>query len=162
LDSIAAGGESAPERTGLGLSMPSPMGLGRLEDITLNPFRAGRRLQELAFDMAAGLTRAYVSQGSCEAPAHVLFPQPALIVRRYLREKVIPEPPAEKIDVFPSPYYGWVIERLVGAIHPDASSGEIPELPILEKNRGDGSTAEVSLWTSWDVREACICTSISP
>jgi hypothetical protein len=36
-----------------------------------------------------------------------------------------------------SPYYGWVIERLAGAIHPDAASGEIPELPILEKNRDD-------------------------
>lgn len=87
------------------------------------------------------------------SPAHVLFPQLALIVRRYLTEKVIPEPPAEKIDAFLSPYYGWVIERLAEAIHPDASSGEIPELPILEKNRGDGSTAEVSLWTSRDVRE---------
>jgi type III restriction enzyme len=92
----------------------------------------------------------------------MLFPQLALIVRRYLTEKVIPEPPAEKIDVFLSPYYGWVIERLAGAIHPDASSGEIPELPILEKNRGDGSTAEVSFWTSRDVREGCIRTSISP
>lgn len=120
------------------------MGPGRLEDITLNPFRAGRRLQQLAFDMAADLTRAYVSQGSCEAPAHVFFPQLAQIVRRYLVEKVIPEAPAEAIDVLLSPYYGWVIERLAGAIHPDAASGEIPELPILEKNRGDGSTAEVS------------------
>jgi type III restriction enzyme len=66
---------------------------------------------------------------------------------------VIPEAPAEQIDVFLSPYYGWVIERLAGAIHPDAASGEIPELPILEKNRGNGSTAEVSFWTSRDVRE---------
>ena len=132
---------------------PSLMGPGDLEDITLDPFRAGRRLQELAFDMAADLTREYVSQRSCEAPAHVLFPQLALIVRRYLAEKVIPEAPAEKIDVFLSPYYGWVIERLAEAIHPDASSGEIPELPILEKNRGDGSTAEVNFWTSRDVRE---------
>lgn len=74
------------------------MGAGRLDDITLIPFRAGRRWQELAFDMAADLTRAYVSQGSCEVPAHVLFPQLAQIVRRYLTEKVIPEAPAEKID----------------------------------------------------------------
>jgi hypothetical protein len=37
--------------------------------------------------------------------------------------------------------------------HPDAASGEIPELPILEKNRSDGSTGEVSFWTSRDVRE---------
>jgi type III restriction enzyme len=132
---------------------PSLTGPGHLEDITLNPFRAGRRLQELAFDMAADLTREYVGQEGCEAPAHVLFPQLALIVRRYLTEKVIPEVPAEQIDVFLSPYYGWVIERLAGAIHPDAGSGEIPELPILEKNRGDGSTAEVSFWTSREVRE---------
>jgi type III restriction enzyme len=132
---------------------PSVMGPGRLEDITLNPYRSGRRLQELAFDMAADLTRTYVSQGSCEAPAHVLFPQLAQIVRRYLTEKVIPEAPAETIDVFLSPYYGWVIERLAGAIHPDASSGEIPELPMLEKNRTDGSTAEVDFWTSREVRE---------
>jgi type III restriction enzyme len=132
---------------------PSLTGPGRLEDITLNPFRAGRRLQELAFDMAAALTREYVAQVDCEAPAHVLFPQLAVIVRRYLDEKVLPESPAEKIDVFLSPYYGWVIERLAGAIHPDAASGEIPELPILEKNRGDGSTADVSFWTSRDVRE---------
>jgi type III restriction enzyme len=66
---------------------------------------------------------------------------------------VIPEAPAEKIDMFLSPYYGWVIERLAGAIHPDAASGEIPELPVLEKNRSDGSTSEVSFWTSRDVRE---------
>ncbi len=52
-----------------------------------------------------------------------------------------------------SPYYGWVIERLAGAIRPDAASGEIPELPILEKNRDDGSTAVVDFWTSRDVRE---------
>lgn len=42
---------------------------------------------------------------------------------------------------------------LAGAIHPDAASGEIPELPILEKNRGDGSTGEVGFWTSREVRE---------
>ena len=42
---------------------------------------------------------------------------------------------------------------LAGAIRPDAASGEIPELPILEKNRDDGSTAVVDFWTSRDVRE---------
>jgi type III restriction enzyme len=52
-----------------------------------------------------------------------------------------------------SPYYGWVIERLADAIRLDAASGEIPELPILEKNRDDGSPAVVDFWTSRDVRE---------
>jgi type III restriction enzyme len=131
---------------------PSLTGPGALEDVSLSPFRAARRLQELVFGMAADLTREYVRQGSCEAPAHVLFPQLAGIVQRYLVENVIPEPPAERLDVFLSPYYGWVIERLVEAIHPDAMSGEVPELPIFEKNRGEGSTGEVDFWTSREVR----------
>ena len=68
-------------------------------------------------------------------------------------EKVCPEPPAQRIDVFLSPYYGWVIERLAGAIKPDTASGEVPELPSYEKNRSEGSTGEVDFWTSREVRE---------
>jgi len=132
---------------------PTLSGPGALEDVTLNPFRAGRRMQELVFQMARDLTRDYVGQPGCEVPPHVLFPQLARIVERYLREKVIPEPPAERIDVFLSPYYGWVIERLVEAIQPDTSQGEAPELPVYEKNRSEGSTGEVDFWTSREVRE---------
>jgi type III restriction enzyme len=53
-----------------------------------------------------------------------------------------------------SPYYGWVMERLVNAIKPDASAGEAAELPVTEKgDRETGSSADVSFWTSRDVRE---------
>ncbi|MBC7336550.1 MAG: hypothetical protein H5U01_09800, partial [Clostridia bacterium] len=75
------------------------------------------------------------------------------IADRYLREKVHPVPPANILDVFLSPYYGWVIERLVEAIKPDAAQGEAPEIPRYETSRGPGSTAEVDFWTSRDVRE---------
>src|SRR5580692_1144958 len=76
-----------------------------------------------------------------------------MITAVYLRDKVQPIPPANILDVFLSPYYGWVIERLVEAIKPDASQGEAPEIPIYEKNRGEGTTGEVDFWTSRDVRE---------
>jgi type III restriction enzyme len=132
---------------------PSLMGPGKLESITLNPFRSGKRLQELVFELARDLTRSYVSQPSCEAPAHVLFPQLVRAADRFLKEKVIPRTPAERIDVFLSPYYGWAIERLISAIHPDASQGEAAEVPVYETTRGAGSTAEVDFWTSRDVRE---------
>lgn len=132
---------------------PSLSGPGRLERVDLNPYRQGRREQALVFEMAGALTKSYVTNGQSEAPAHVLFPQIARIVQRYFDTKVIPVKPAEKVDAFLSPYYGWAVERLTAAIRPDASAGETPEVPIYETSRGPGSTAEVDYWTSKDVRE---------
>lgn len=127
---------------------PSLFGPGKLVTVDLNPFRRGHRLQELAFDLARDLTRQYATQPSCDIPTQVLFPQLLVIVRRYLMEKIQPVAPAEVMDVFLSPYYGWVIERLSEAISPDTGEGEAPELPIYETNRGPGSTADVDYWTS--------------
>jgi len=103
--------------------------------------------------MARDLTRAYVSSPECQAPAHVLFPQVAAIVGKYVEEKVVASRPAEKVDLFLSPYYGWAIERLTEAIRPDASQGEAPEVPKYEANRAPGSTTDVDYWTTKDVRE---------
>jgi type III restriction enzyme len=83
----------------------------------------------------------------------MLFPQLGRIVERFLAERVHPLPPASVLDVALSPYYGWVIEALVGAIGPDTSEGEAPELPRYETRRGQGATSEVDFWTSRDVRE---------
>ena len=133
---------------------PSLTGPGKIESVDLNPFRSGKRLQELAFDLARDVTRGYVAQPSCQAPAHVLFPQIVRIVQQYLKEKVEPVPPAKVLDVFLSPYYGWVIEILVAhAIRPDVTQGEVPEVPRYETSRGPGTTGEVDFWTSRDVRE---------
>lgn len=132
---------------------PSLTGPGKLESVDLNPYRSGRRLQELVFELARDLTSNNKSQPVCEAPAHVLFPQIVQIAERYLREKVVVIPPVQLLDVFLSPYYGWVIERLVQNIRADASQGEVPELPIYESNRGPASTAEIDFWTSRNVRE---------
>ena len=140
---------SLPTNTG----RPSLMGPGRIEDVTLNPYRRGRRLQELVFELAADLTRDYVGSRQCEAPAHVLFPQLVRIAQRFVDDKAIPVKPAERVDLFLSPYYGWAIERLAEAIRPDASRGEAPEVPRYESSRGPGSTSDVDYWTSKDVRE---------
>jgi type III restriction enzyme len=135
----------------------SMFGPGKLERIDLNPYRQGRRYQELVFDLARDITRDFTSNPACELPTHVFFPQVLKLVDRYLREKVRPISPAELIDVFLSPYYGWVAERLVNAIHPDTSAGEAPEIPRYEQHRGPGSTADVDYWTSKDVRPVVHC-----
>jgi len=132
---------------------PSLVGPGRLESVDLSPYRAGRRMQELVFELARDLTRAFSAQPGAGVPAHVLFPQLARIARWYLENRVTALSPAQRVDVFLSPYYGWVIERLASAIRPDAQRGEAPELPRYETHRAAGSTAEVEFWTSRDVRE---------
>ena len=132
---------------------PSLTGPGKLENVTLNPFRAGRRMQELIFDLAKVLTRDCLSHGRCDIPVHALFPQLVHVVQQYIGERVIAHKPAEKIDLFLAPYYGWLVELLVEAIRPDTSQGETPEIPRYETHRGPGTTSDVDFWTSREVRE---------
>lgn len=132
------------------LSLSGP---NKISQVDLEAFRSQRRLQELIFDLAGSLTRDYMAQGRYEAPTHVLFPQVVTIVRRYVNEKVKVNKPNDIKDLFLSPYYGWLIEKLRDAIRPDTAQGEVPEVPRYEVSRGDGSTAEVDLWTSREVRE---------
>ncbi len=127
---------------------PSVSGPGVLERLDLNPYRKGKRLQSLIFELAKDLTRAYCQNPGCEAPAHVLFPQLRTICDRYLTEKIEVVKPCQLVDVWLAPYYGWVIENLNGAIFPDTSAGETPEIPKYEANRGNGSTDDVNFWTS--------------
>lgn len=151
-------GRIPPEVEVKGLSVSehgrlSLAGPGRIDEVNLDEFRAKRRLQELVFDLGRTLTREYLNQGQCTVPAHVLFPQLASIIDRYLEEKVQVQRPADIKDLFLAPYYGWVVERLLEAIRPDTSQGEAPEIPRYESTRGPGSTADVDFWTSRDVRE---------
>ncbi len=86
----------------------------------------------MVFELARDLTRDYVAQPSCEAPAHVLFPQLAQIAATLSsREGAGPFRRRICLDVFLSPYYGWVIERLVAAVKPDVTQGEAPEIPRI-------------------------------
>jgi type III restriction enzyme len=135
----------------------SLLGPGRLDEVTLKQARSHLRLQQVSFDVVAGLTKQYLSGGQCSVPAHRLFPQMAKIVARYIQEKVRPQLPGEKIDVYFSPYYGWLVERLAEAIRPDASQGETPEVPIYESSRGTGSTEDVDFWTKREPREVVHC-----
>lgn len=131
----------------------SLMGPGRLDQVTLKERRASLRVQELVFDVARALTREIIEQRGCEVPPHTLFPQVAGIVDRYVQQEVTVQPPGDLRDLHFAPYYGWLVEVLRDAIHPDTANGEASEVPILDNSRGPGSTGEVDFWTSRDVRE---------
>lgn len=153
-------GRFPPEADMKGLSLNSEgrlslVGPGRLDQVSLENYRKAQRVQKLAFDIATGLTRRYAGQAS--APAHVLFPQFLRIIQRYVEEKVVVVPPSDIKDICLAPYYGWLVEILVHAIRPDQEQGEAPEVPMYEQNREPGSTEDVDLWTSRDVREVLRC-----
>lgn len=135
----------------------SLMGPGRVDEVSLREYRSKRRVQELVFDLAKGMTKHYVAQPQCQAPAHVLFPQIVQIIDRYLKDHVEVRRPADIKDLGLSPYYGWLVEILVENIHPDTTGGETPEIPLYESSRGPGSTADVDFWTSREPREVIHC-----
>ena len=92
--------------------------------------------------------KALITENKCEVPPHKLFPQAFRIVEQYLADWVRPIHPFEKADVWHSPFYGQVLERLRGSIHGDTAQGEAPEIPIYEQHRGLGSSADADFWTS--------------
>lgn len=130
-------------------SLNEPGGSTKLD---LAAWRAGARIQEREFEMAAALTRHYHAQEKCEAPPQVLFPQLLEIVKRFVRDRVVVDDESKRMDVFLSPYWGFVIERLTEAIHPAVQDGEDAELPRYD-TRGRGSTADVDFWTTKKVKE---------
>jgi type III restriction enzyme len=126
---------------------------GKAEDVSVNDYLNKTRLQEVVFEFARDLTRQYANQPGCEIPVHALFPQFVGMVQKYVREKVEAIPPASLFHVSLSPYYGLVIERILGGIKPDNDTGEPQEIPNYETSRGEGSTADVDFWTSRPVVE---------
>jgi len=131
----------------------SLMGPGRLDDVGLQGFRGSRRIQELVFDVAAHMTQLFQSRDSCELPAHVLFPQLARLVERYVATKTEVGPGADRKDLFLAPYYGWLVETLLEHLQDESQDGSTRQVVLLERSRECGTTKDVDFWTSKDVRE---------
>lgn len=136
-----------------GLSSPvsgrlSLWGPGRASDADLAAWRATKRLQELEFQLAEEVTRRFAGGPTTRVPVPVLFPQVLALVRRFLRDRVELRGRADRRDVFLDPYYTWAVATLVDVLAPDESSGEDPELPLYERHRRFGSTADVDFYTT--------------
>jgi len=135
-----------------------PLSADRVREMTLAPYLASQTLQRRIFLVAGALTRQYIADWKSSLPAHVLFPQLARIVERYVRTKVrLIGSPRDVRAAFVSPYYGQLIERILQNLRPDDSMGEAPEVPRYDSRGEPGTTASVDFWTGKEVRDTARC-----
>jgi DNA modification methylase len=78
---------------------------------------------------------------------HQLFPQVFQFVEAYVRRKVNFNG-AHKCELGLEKYVRRIVERLRDGIVPDASEGELPLLPILNRYKSTGTTTEVDFKTT--------------
>jgi len=108
-----------------------------------NPFYRENRLQATVYEIAAEITNRLKGKREEWQIRHILFPQVLNIVWHYLEERVRVSPQATLQEVALEKYQQRIVERLTEAIEPDTEAGEPPILPIIERFRPIGSTAEV-------------------
>jgi type III restriction enzyme len=78
---------------------------------------------------------------------HQLFPQVFHFVDEYVRSKVDCQG-AHPSELGLSRYTTRIVERMISAIHPDQSQGEPPLMPITNRYKPQGTTAEVEFPTT--------------
>ena len=108
-----------------------------------NPFHQEKRLQATVYEIAAEITRRLKDKREEWSARHILFPQVLRIVWEYLEERVVLAEDTVLEEVALLKYRQQIVERLTEAIEPDTEAGEPPLLPVIERFRPIGSTAEV-------------------
>lgn len=127
---------------------PSTFGVGKVSELTLDQYRAGRRLQSRMFELARDLTRTFVGDDASKISARELFPQMYTIVERFVREKVSALGEYRVEDAFLGTFLAQMQESITQGIRPEVDEGEPLELPIYISGREEGSSADVDFWTS--------------
>ena len=133
----------AKPAAGYRIGRPDRLGPGPEVLHDRNPFHREKRLQATVYEIAAELTRRLKDKREDWSARHLLFPQVLNVVWEYLEQRVVltDDTPLEEIGLLK--YKQRIIERLTQAIEPDTETGEPPLLPIIERFRSLGSTAEV-------------------
>ncbi|MCX5999687.1 MAG: DEAD/DEAH box helicase family protein [Chloroflexi bacterium] len=135
-------------------------GVGAYVEHNREAYYAQNHLQQIEFEIARQIVATLVGEG-VEAPVrgtakmrgrarHDLFPQVLHIVRRYVREKVDFRG-ANPCELGLERYVRRIKERLLAAIEPDAQQGESPIVPVLNRYKPIGTTADVDFTTKRSV-----------
>ncbi len=128
---------------GYRIGRPDRLGPGPEVVHDRNPFHREKRLQATVYEIAAELVGRLKERDQDRSARHLLFPQVLNAVWQYLEERVIFKQDAPLEEVALLKYKQRILERLTEAIEPDTEAGEPPILPVIERFRPVGSTAEV-------------------
>jgi type III restriction enzyme len=107
-------------------------------------------LQTIQFEIAREVVRRLTQDGTGRLALrsrHQLFPQVYRIVDDYIATRVSSRG-CDMRELGLETYMERVVERLVAAIEPDDSEGELPLLPTLNRSRPTGDTSRVSFKTT--------------
>lgn len=135
-------------------------GIGEYVEHNRSEYYARHHLQEIEFEISRQIVATLVGEGS-QAPVkgtartrglarHQLFPQVLKIVRKYVSNKVDFRS-AHPCELGLEKYVRRIKERLLDAIVPDEQEGEMPILPILNRYKPIGTTADVNFTTKRNV-----------
>ena len=135
-------------------------GIGEYVEHNRSAYYALHHLQEIEFEIARQIVASLVGEGS-QAPVkgsakirglarHELFPQVLRIVRDFVARKVDFRG-ANTCELGLEKYVRRIKERLLDSIVPDASEGETPILPLLNRYKPVGTSADVDFTTKREV-----------
>jgi type III restriction enzyme len=132
----------AKDFVGYRIGRPDRLGPGIEVIQDRNPFHSFHRLQTTVYQIAAEVTDRL---GPEKRP--FIFPQVLEITWQYIEKRVKVKPEAKIEEIALRKYMDWIISRISDAIRPDTEAGEAPILPIIERYRPQGSSAEVMFRT---------------
>ncbi len=145
-------------RVGYEIGAASLAGPGEFQQQDRQAYYASTHLQTIEFEIARQVVFALVGDGE-HAPdpksnprlrlqsRHQLFPQVLRLVHAYIERKVDCRG-ADPRELGQELYFQRVVGRMIAAIRPDDSQGEPPLMPILNRYKSTGTTAEVDFKTT--------------
>ena len=137
---------------------PSVMGPGRSEEQTREEYYRTTHIQAIKFEIARRIVLNLVGAGDFQPSQesrrelrlqsrHRLFPQVYRLVNAYVETRVDFHG-CHPCEVGQEKYIIRIVERLMTAIQPDQTQGELPLLPILNRYKPIGTSADVDFMTT--------------
>ena len=137
---------------------PSVLGPGQFEEQNRQEYYNTTHIQAIKFEIARRIVLNLVGSGDLSPnpesnpqlrlqSRHRLFPQVYRLVDAYVETKVL-APDCDPREIGHMKYTNRIVERLMAAIQPNDVEGETPLLPILNRYKPIGTSAEVDFMTT--------------